>query len=57
MKLDGEVVELTQWDAVRVTEAIMRDFEAGPEGAELLAFGAPATEPNDAEMTPGWWSD
>ena len=57
MKLDDDVVELRQWDAVRVAAATMRDFEAGPEGAELLAFGAPAIGPNDAEMTPGWWSD
>ena len=36
----------------------MRDFEAGPEGAELLAFGAPRNgEPNDAEMAQGWWTD
>lgn len=57
MKLDDEVIELRQWDALRVSAATMRAFEAGPEGAELLAFGAPATDPNDAEMTPGWWSD
>ena len=38
----------------------MRAFEAGPTGAELLAFGAPNTGPSpskDAEMEPGWWSD
>jgi mannose-6-phosphate isomerase-like protein (cupin superfamily) len=58
MKLDEEVVDLRQWDAVRVSSETMRDFEAGPEGAELLAFGAPASgQPNDAEMTQGWWSD
>jgi mannose-6-phosphate isomerase-like protein (cupin superfamily) len=58
MKLDEEVVELRQWDAVRVSSETMRDFEAGPAGAELLAFGAPARgQPNDAEMTQGWWSD
>jgi mannose-6-phosphate isomerase-like protein (cupin superfamily) len=57
MKLDDEVVELRQWDAVRVASDTMRDFEAGPEGVELLAFGAPTNGANDAEMTPGWWSD
>lgn len=56
MKLDDEVVEVRQWDAVRVASGTMRDFEAGPEGAELLAFGAPTKgQPNDAEMKPGWW--
>jgi mannose-6-phosphate isomerase-like protein (cupin superfamily) len=57
VKLDEEVVELRQWDAVRVPKETMRNFEAGPEGAEIIAFGAPHTGPGDAEMTPGWWTD
>jgi hypothetical protein len=35
----------------------MRAFHAGPDGLELLAFGAPARRPTDAEMEPGWWSE
>jgi mannose-6-phosphate isomerase-like protein (cupin superfamily) len=57
MKLDDEVVELKQWDAVRVPKQTMRGFEGGPEGAELIAIGAPHTGPGDAEMEQGWWSD
>jgi mannose-6-phosphate isomerase-like protein (cupin superfamily) len=57
MKLDDKVIELRQWDAVRVAAATMRNFEAGLDGAELLAFGAPAIGPNDAEMAPDWWPD
>jgi len=57
MKLDDDVVELKPFDAVRVHGDTMRSFEAGPEGAEIIAFGAPNTENQDAEMTPGWWSD
>ncbi len=58
MKLDDEVVELRRWDAVRVGSGTMRGFEAGVDGAEILAFGAPANgQPNDAEMEQGWWSD
>ena len=60
VKLDDEVVELRCWDAVRVPADTMRCFEAGPDGAEILAFGAPNTGPSpqdDGEMTPGWWSD
>ena len=34
----------------------MRNVEAGPDGAEYIAFGA-GTDPRDAEMKPGWWSD
>ncbi len=59
MKLDDEIVELETWDAVRVSPETVRAFEAGPDGAELLAFGAPNTgDPQtDAEMIPGWWKD
>jgi mannose-6-phosphate isomerase-like protein (cupin superfamily) len=59
-KIDDEVVELGQWDALRVDNDQMRGFEAGPDGAEFLAFGAPSAgevPANDVEMTPGWWSD
>lgn len=59
VKLDDEVVEFGQWDAIRVDPGVMRCFEAGPEGVELLAFGAPRMEDPgaDADMRPGWWSD
>jgi mannose-6-phosphate isomerase-like protein (cupin superfamily) len=58
MKVDDEIVELRRWDAIRVGSGTMRNFEAGPDGAELLAFGGPTGGgPNDAEMVPGWWAD
>jgi mannose-6-phosphate isomerase-like protein (cupin superfamily) len=38
VKLDDEVVEVGQLDAVRVSPPVARAFEAGPEGLELLAF-------------------
>ena len=57
MKLEDEVIELQQWDAVRVPKETTRSFEAGPHGAEFLAIGAPNTGPGDAEMQDNWWSD
>jgi mannose-6-phosphate isomerase-like protein (cupin superfamily) len=57
MKVDDEIVELRRLDALRVPGSAWRAFEAGPEGAELLAFGAPNTQNKDAEMDPGWWQD
>jgi mannose-6-phosphate isomerase-like protein (cupin superfamily) len=57
LKLDDEVQELAQWDAVRIAPQTMRCLEGGPEGAEVLAFGAPNNDNKDAEMVPGWWSD
>jgi mannose-6-phosphate isomerase-like protein (cupin superfamily) len=37
--LDGEIVELQTLDALRVAPAVLRAFEAGDDGLELLAFG------------------
>jgi mannose-6-phosphate isomerase-like protein (cupin superfamily) len=56
IKIEDEIVELKQWDAVRIGKDTMRNMEGGPEGAEYIAFGA-GTDPTDAEMAPGWWSD
>ena len=56
-KLEDEIVELGQWDAIRVPKDTMRGFEGGPDGAELIAVGAPNTGPGDAETADGWWSD
>jgi uncharacterized cupin superfamily protein len=55
-KLDDEIVELGPWDAIRVAPATVRALEAGSDGAEVLAFGAPSDQNRDAEMLPGWWS-
>lgn len=39
INLDGEVAELRALDAVRVAPNVVRAFEAGPDGLELLVFG------------------
>ena len=60
MKLDEEFVDVKQWDAVRVPPGTWRGFEAGPEGAELLAYGARcgmSSDESDSDLKPGWWSD
>ena len=56
-KLDDEIVKLRPWDAIRVPNDTTRGFEAGPEGAVLIAIGAPNTGPGDADMVDGWWDD
>jgi mannose-6-phosphate isomerase-like protein (cupin superfamily) len=40
VKVDDEVVELGQWDAIRFDKDTMRNVEAGPDGVEYIAFGA-----------------
>jgi len=57
LKVEEEVVELKPLDAVRIHKDTMRNFEGGPEGAELIAVGAPHTGPGDADMVNGWWAD
>jgi mannose-6-phosphate isomerase-like protein (cupin superfamily) len=57
VKLDEEIVPVRQWDVIRVAPETMRNFEAGPEGLEVLAFGAPISDENDGEIVPGWWAD
>jgi len=56
VKVEDEIVELGEWDAIRFDMDTMRAVEAGPDGVEYLAFGA-GDDPRDAEMIPGWWSD
>jgi len=57
LKLDDEILELEPWDAVRIHKDTMRNLEGGPEGAEILLFGAPNAGSGDAQMTQDWWTD
>lgn len=52
-----EILEVAQWDAVRIAPGALRSMEAGRDGAEILAVGAPNTDNKDAEMKPGWWPE
>jgi uncharacterized cupin superfamily protein len=57
VKLDDEILDVRQWDVIRVAPETMRNFEAGPDGLELIAFGAPIAEDSDGEIVPGWWTN
>ena len=54
-KLDGEVHELKQWDALRIASPVMRGFAAGPDGMELLVIGF--GDGGDAEMVDGYFDE
>jgi uncharacterized cupin superfamily protein len=56
VKVEDEIVELAEWDAIRFDENTMRAVEAGPDGVEYIAFGA-GDDPTDADMVSDWWSD
>jgi hypothetical protein len=60
MKLDDEIVEVKEWDVVRVPPGTWRGYEAGPEGLEILVIGAPNLGENprdDVEGQRDWWAD
>ena len=59
VKIDDDVIDFRQWDAIRVPAGVWRCFEAGPDGAEIIAFGAPHVDDRraEAEMQPGWWAE
>ncbi len=55
--LDDEVLELRQWDVLRVAPEVMRAFEAGPEGLEIVAVGGTRPEDGDGVMGEAAWPD
>ena len=60
MKVDDEIVDLAEWDAVRVAPGAWRGYEAGPDGLEILVIGAPnlGEDPRgDVEGRRDWWAD
>ena len=57
MMLDGDVIELGQWDLVRVAPTTVRAFAAGPDGMEVVAVGGPKPEGGDGEPGEVAWPD
>jgi len=55
--LDGEVQDLRMWDVLRVAPQVVRSFEAGPEGLELIAIGVPKPEDGDGVMGQADWPE
>lgn len=53
VKLDDELVDLAPLDAVRVSPGVTRSFEGGPDGLQVLIFGARVE--SDGEMAPDFW--
>lgn len=55
VKLDDEIVEISELDAIRVAPGVTRAFEAGGAGLEFIVFGTHYE--GDGEVIPGWWAD
>jgi mannose-6-phosphate isomerase-like protein (cupin superfamily) len=54
-KLDDEVLELRAWDVLRVAPAVVRSFEAGSEGLDLICIGGRKPKGGDSERVPDFW--
>ena len=58
MKVDEDIIELREWDAVRVPPGAWRGYEAGPEGLEILVVAAPNLDQrDDVDGQRDWWAD
>ena len=55
--LDTETQELQVWDVIRVAPEVVRAFEAGPDGLELIAIGGPKPEEGDGVRATAAWPD
>ncbi|HEX3433185.1 MAG TPA: hypothetical protein VHT25_03885 [Solirubrobacteraceae bacterium] len=55
--LDGECVDLRQWDVVRVAPEVVRAFEAGPDGLEVIAVGGPKPADGDGVRATADWPE
>jgi mannose-6-phosphate isomerase-like protein (cupin superfamily) len=57
VKLDDEIIEVREWDVIRVAPEVVRAFEGGPEGIELVAIGGRKPEDGDGVPVADWWVD
>jgi mannose-6-phosphate isomerase-like protein (cupin superfamily) len=57
MRLDDEIIDLAQWDLVRVAPSVVRGFEAGPDGLELIVAGSDRPEEGDGELVQDFWTE
>jgi mannose-6-phosphate isomerase-like protein (cupin superfamily) len=56
IRIDDEILDLKQWDVVRVAPEAARGFEGGPDGLEVIAIGGTKPEGGDGEMVADWWT-
>jgi mannose-6-phosphate isomerase-like protein (cupin superfamily) len=57
VRLDDEVRDIRLWDVVRVAPEVVRGFESGPDGLELIAVGGPKPEGGDGVQSDAPWPD
>jgi mannose-6-phosphate isomerase-like protein (cupin superfamily) len=56
VKLDDDIVDISERDAVRISPGVVHCLEGGPDGLEVVMFG-PRREDDRGELITDWWSD
>jgi mannose-6-phosphate isomerase-like protein (cupin superfamily) len=54
-KLDDEIIELKVSDVLRVAPAVIRSFEAGPDGLDVICIGGHKPEGGDTVRFEEFW--
>jgi mannose-6-phosphate isomerase-like protein (cupin superfamily) len=57
VRLDDEIHDVRQWDVIRVAPEVVRAFESGPDGLDLIAVGGPKPEGGDGVASATPWPD
>jgi mannose-6-phosphate isomerase-like protein (cupin superfamily) len=57
VRLGDEIHDVRLWDVIRVAPQLIRSFEAGPDGLELIAVGGPKPEGGDGVRSDSPWPD
>jgi quercetin dioxygenase-like cupin family protein len=55
-KLDDEIIELRASDVLRVAPAVVRSFEAGPDGLDVICIAGPRPKGGDTEKFEDFWA-
>lgn len=55
VRLDDEIKEIGELDAVRIAPSVARAFEAGSDGMAIIVFGPHFA--NDGELLQDFWKD
>ena len=50
-----EIVELSVWDVLRVAPAVVRSFEAGAHGLDVICIGGRKPKGGDTERFEDFW--
>lgn len=54
-KLDDEIVDIAEWDVIRVAPRVMRAFEAGQDGLDVVCVGGRRPKGGDTQRDAAFW--